>query len=212
MKWADLYTSRGVYVSPEYDISSNYRGYNEAINFYYNKNDGEVKVYISVSFDSGNTWGQWIQVNDAAYDKPFFDDYYDLEYCKFKYMVEMTYSNGVSPQFNEFSMSLIGAYDFFNNGDLPCKPEIWIKKTNGSGDVKLFNDMTGQIVEFKNLNNNEEVYVDCENEDIVSSLPLVYRYDDHNNEFLELDIGENYLSGDGEFELVIRHEFKTLQG
>ncbi|TVX86124.1 hypothetical protein FPZ44_24410 [Paenibacillus agilis] len=85
-------------------------------------------------------------------------------------------------------------------------------KRNGAGTIKLTNETNGQTLVFENLNNNEEVYVDCENEDIMTSLPMKYRYDDHNDVFLELDVGENLLTGEGEFDLTIRHEFKTLQG
>ena len=108
-------------------------------------------------------------------------------------------------------MDLIGAYKIDNVGDVILQPEIWIRKTNGSGDIKLTNETNGMSLELKNLNNGEEVYIDCENKDIVSSLPLTYRYKDHNGVFIEFEVGENLLTGEGDFKLDIRLQFKLLQ-
>lgn len=209
--WANLYKMKGTYISPVYDISSNFETYFDKFLYYYDTNDGTVDVYVRLSYD-GYTWQDWININNQAYEELFRDDFYNLEYCKFQYKVVMVNDGGISPTFKEFSMTLMGSYMVWNSGDVICKPELWITKRNGSGTVKLTNENNGQILILENLNNNEEVYIDCENEDIVSNLPLTYRYNAHNNVFLELEVGENLLTGEGDFDLVMRFEFKTLQG
>jgi hypothetical protein len=209
--WADLYTMKGTYISPVFDIKSNFETYSDKIFYYYETNDGTVDIYVRISYD-GSTWTDWVNVNNQAYGELFRDEFYNLEYCKFQYKVEMVNNGGQSPVFKEFSITLMGSYIIWNSGDVVCKPEIWITKRNGSGTVKLTNETNGQVLILENLNNNEEVYIDCENEDIVSSLPMTYRYNNHNNVFLELEVGENLLTGEGDFDLVMRYEFKTLQG
>ncbi|MCY9707635.1 phage tail family protein [Paenibacillus alvei] len=211
MKWSDLYTNVGTYISPVYDVSSMYELYESVFHFNYNTNDGKVNVYVRLSFD-GTSWGEWTKINDVAYDRLFVDDFYNLESCKFQYKVEMSYIRGNSPTFSSFSASLSGGFLINNLGDVVCKPELWIKKRSSSGDVRIINESNGQILEFKGLNNNETVYIDCENQDIMTDLPLTYRYDSHNDVFLELEVGENILTGEGEFDLDIRCQFKTLQG
>ncbi|OME53971.1 hypothetical protein BSK59_15430 [Paenibacillus odorifer] len=210
-KWSELYVQKGVYISKEFDVSSNFDSYIQNIAFEYKSNDGRTIVSIRISYD-GSTFGDWIQINDVAVKELFKDDYYSLNSCKFQYKVEMIDDGVVSPEFKSFSYSFEGAYVIENTGDIVCKPEIWITKRNGSGTIKLYNETNGQTLIFTNLNNNEQVYVDCENEDIMTDLPLKYRYDDHNNVFLQLEVGENKLTGEGDFELTIRHEFMMLQG
>ncbi|WP_255305657.1 phage tail family protein [Paenibacillus sp. Mc5Re-14] len=210
-KWIDLYIQKGVYISDEFDISSNFETYIEHLIYDYSVNEGTVDIYIRISYDSYN-WEEWVKVNEVAHPILFRDEYYDMEFAKFQYKVEMVNNGIVSPEFKSFSFYLTGSYLLVNTGDMACKPELWITKRNGSGNIKLINESNGQELIFTNLNNNEEVYVDCENEDIISNLPLTYRYDNHNNVFLELEVGDNLLTGEGDFELTIRHEFKTLQG
>ncbi|WP_222429837.1 phage tail domain-containing protein [Paenibacillus agilis] len=211
MKWIDLYIQKGVYISREFDISSNFEVYRDELKYHYELNDGEVKVFVRMSYDT-STWTEWVQVNNSAYLELFRDEYYNMEYAKFQYKIELINHGVFTPIFRSFSYMLRGSYLLINTGDLICKPELWITKRNGAGTIKLTNETNGQTLVFENLNNNEEVYVDCENEDIMTSLPMKYRYDDHNDVFLELDVGENLLTGEGEFDLTIRHEFKTLQG
>lgn len=210
-KWVELYIQKGVYISDAFDIGSNFETYVNSLIYNYEENEGTVDIYIRLSYDSTN-WGEWIKINNTAHPILFRDDYYDMEFAKFQYKVVMVSEGLVSPVFSNFSYTLQGSYLIENIGDLACKPEMWIKKLNKSGTVKLTNESNGQTLILTNLNKDEEVYIDCENEDIITNLPLTYRYDNHNNVFLELDVGDNLLTGEGEFELNIRHEFRVLQG
>lgn len=211
-KWIELYNNYADYTSDIYDISSDFESYIENISYTYDSNNGEVDIYIRMSFDNGVTWTDWTKINNSAYKSIFNDDFYNMKQAKFQYKVEMNKTGDISPVFKKFSILLIGTFTITNTGDTVCKPEIWIKKTGGSGDIKLMNETNGQVLELKNLNDGETVYIDSENEDIVSDLPMTYRYNDHNNVFLELEVGDNFIAGEGGFELDMRLQFKTLQG
>lgn len=103
----------------------------------------------------------------------------------------------------------------YNTGCVDTKPKMWIKKVSGAGNVTIKNLTTGQIVKLDNLQNNEEVFVDFENEEIVSSLEIVavYRHDDHNGEWLNLVSnwnGENKIELTGDFNVNFEYELKYL--
>lgn len=211
--WLQIYQSQAIYESDVIDISSDFDYYIDELNLQYEENDGFIDVEIRLSYDGGFTWTNWVNVKSDYYHDLFYIDGIRLNFTKMQYRVIMNISgDGVSPVFKSFDIKLYGSFKIFNTGDLPHLPEIWIKKINGSGDIHLINETTGQEVVFKNLNNNETVYVDCYNKDILTDLPLTYRYDNHNGQFLKLEVGENVISGYGDFEFVIRNEFIVLQG
>lgn len=211
-RWVDLYNVMAQYESDVIDITSDFDFFISTIESSFKNNEGLITLEVRRSLDGGLTWSE--------YKDPFNFIYYDgggfpLTQVKVQYRVTFDMSmklGGNSPVFELFKMNLVGTYKIMNHGDLVCKPELWIKKTNGSGDIKLINETNGQTLELKNLNNGETVYIDCENEDIMTDLPLKYRYNDHNGIFVEFEIGDNYLAGEGDFELDVRMQFKTLQG
>lgn len=122
-------------------------------------------------------------------------------------------SDAVKPYFQSLTMDLRPFSYIENTGDLPIQPKLWIRKTNGKGDIALINFTTGQRVEFKDLHNHEEVFIDCENEEIISSNQVIgiYRYDSHNDEYLELIRGSNYMTSEGDFDLDVRYKATLLQ-
>lgn len=214
MRWVDIYQLNGTYVSDVIPTPSNFDYYLPDLKIDFEDNDGEVRFYARVT-TNGTDWTDWIDIVNGVPNKMFQNDGFAMDYSAFQYMIELDLGdtiNGKSPTVSSIDFDIIGTYNIINNGDRPCKPEIWIKKTNGSGDVKLLNHATGKHMEFTGLNNGETVYIDCENEDIVTDLPMVYRYDSHNDVFLELITGNNPLSGEGDFILSMKLEFKTLQG
>lgn len=102
---------------------------------------------------------------------------------------------------------------FTNNGDLIVRPELWITKTVGDGDVSIINQTNSNLtLTFTGLTLNEEVYIDNENEYIESSLEGIYRYDNHNGNFLEMLTGNNTLSVNGDCTLSWRWRNIFLQG
>lgn len=103
----------------------------------------------------------------------------------------------------------------YNTGDITIKPKMWITKRIDKGDIDIVNETNGQKVIFKNLQVDEQVFVDFDREDIVSSLQFltVYRYDDHNNVWLELEEsydGENKLKFTGNFDIFFSYEMQYL--
>ena len=108
---------------------------------------------------------------------------------------------------------LIGAppYGFYlpleNTGDLPIYFEIMIQKKDEVGEVSITN-VTDNNKEFKieNLVVDEEIYVDFENENIITDLALTYRYDDWNGVALQLLPGVNEFTVQGKCHLRIRFQ------
>jgi phage-related protein len=98
-----------------------------------------------------------------------------------------------------------------NEGDVTIKPTIYIIKI-GDGDISIVNKTNGnQELKFTGLADNENLMIDCENEDIVTNLVDVYRYENHNDVFLELVRGENYLQIYGNCKLQWKYELRFLR-
>jgi phage-related protein len=95
-----------------------------------------------------------------------------------------------------------------NNGDVECKPTIYIEKI-GNGNVDIINQSNaGQTFSFTDLNDQEIVFVDCENEVIITDLIGQYRYDSFNDEYLTLVRGVNTLKIVGDLKLMFKYRFK----
>lgn len=100
-----------------------------------------------------------------------------------------------------------------NTGDLVTRPEIWITKTNGNGDIKIKNyTNSGKELILTGLQDQEEIYLDCKNEDIVSNLPNIYRFDNHNDNWLDLVFGKNTLEITGKCYIRFRFDAPLIQG
>ena len=99
---------------------------------------------------------------------------------------------------------------FINNGDVNCQPILSLQKI-GDGDVSITNLSNGGS-EFKltSLIANEDLYIDNENEEIITSIPLTYRYDNHNGVFINMIRGVNNIKIIGTCKLQFRYQFKTL--
>mgnify|MGYP001287883351 CR=1 FL=1 len=209
-KWSEILKSYGTFISDEIDLSSNYNYYVFFSNDYVSNSETKVEFYLSFSDDQGTTWGDWKSLDLSVQDLFAFSD--NISNLKMKYMIKL-YSkpNTPSPSINNFSLKITPYYSISNLGDVICKPQIWVKKLNGDGDIYLKNSTTNQELILKNLKKDEEIFIDCDNEDLITSLPLTYRFDDHNDVFLELDIGENLITGYGDFSFDIKTQFKYLQ-
>jgi phage-related protein len=117
----------------------------------------------------------------------------------------------VTPEY-DFSDNPNGVLlSFANEGDLYLYPEMWITKV-GNGDVSIINQTNGGVeFKFTGLVDGEIVYVDNENQYIATSLTDTYRYDNFNNNYLELVVGVNNLWVTGNCKLQFRYRFKRLQ-
>lgn len=98
----------------------------------------------------------------------------------------------------------------FNEGDMSIKPRAWITKRVAGGSITITNESNEQLITIDNLLLDEEVFIDFENVEIISSLETsdVYHYDNHNGIWLELIEGDNSLSFIGDFD--IRFEFERV--
>lgn len=209
--WSQVTKPYGEYTSEVFNISNNLSRYiikveTTEINIHNEK----LEYYFSISYDNIN-WTSWERFYEQSSD---FLNPYNLSNIYFKYKVVMgSSSTSTKPFLQSISLTLEPYFLVSNGGDLTIKPKMWFTKTISAGTIQLFNHYTGQKIEFKDLQIGEEVYVDFDEEDIISSLQSlgVYRYDNHNNEWLYLPYGENYLRGYGNFNMDIRYQFKLLQ-
>lgn len=99
---------------------------------------------------------------------------------------------------------------YINRGDIPVKPILNFEMV-GNGDIRIVNKSDGDR-EFKmtGLINGERITVDNHYEEIESDAIGTYRYDNHNNVFLELPRGHNYLQVYGKVkDLKFTSQFNT---
>lgn len=122
-----------------------------------------------------------------------------------------SYSPVYTTQVYDFSNNPSGSdLVFINNGDLECKPDVFIQKI-GDGDISIINlSNGGKEFKFTGLLDGEEITVDCENESIETNLPNIIRYNNFNNQFLSFVVGYNYLKVNGNCKLQFRYRFKRL--
>ncbi|MGD6831422.1 phage tail domain-containing protein [Sutcliffiella halmapala] len=98
---------------------------------------------------------------------------------------------------------------FVNDGDLPCKPILEFEMV-GDGDISIINlSDGGREFKMENLLHGERIKVDNHHEDIESDIPGVYRFENHNDVFLEMSRGHNYLKCFGNVKLRFTYQFQT---
>jgi len=99
---------------------------------------------------------------------------------------------------------------FENLGDLDCQPILYLTKIE-DGDISIKNLSDGGI-EFSltSLTANEELIIDNEHQDISTSIPDTYRYDNHNGIFLNMKRGVNNIQIVGTCKIQFKYQFKLL--
>ena len=101
--------------------------------------------------------------------------------------------------------------EIINYGDLDICPEIWISNNSNANMVKIKNYSNGNQLELKNLSTQgENIYIDNEREEIITDLPLTYRYDDFTGDFMALTIGINRLKLYGKCEVTFSYRYKFV--
>lgn len=99
-----------------------------------------------------------------------------------------------------------------NYGDVDIKPEIQIYKIN-DGDVKIINySNRGEEFAFTGLKDSETVYINNQREEIITDIPDITRYDNHNETFFNLVRGTNHLKIYGKCKIIFRYRCKFSQG
>lgn len=97
--------------------------------------------------------------------------------------------------------------EFDNAGDDIIYPEVWIYNIN-AGNFQIRNlSNGGKDFKFINIANGETIYVDNEHHHIATDIPLTYRYDNFNNNYLELVRGINRLEITGACSLTFRYQY-----
>lgn len=138
-----------------------------------------------------------------------FEGYVDLQFrCDSPY----SYSPIETTSWYDFSTNDVNGKDIviYNTGDMTCFPIIEIEKV-GVGNVSIYNySNNNQELKFTGLASGEIVKVDCDPdiEDITTSLPLTFRYDNHNDTFTSLIVGKNDLKVFGNCKVRLTTQFK----
>lgn len=97
-----------------------------------------------------------------------------------------TYSPIYQRTFDLSTITSPSVIELPNKGDEVLKPELWIEKI-GIGDISIKNlSDGGREFLIRNLSDTETVYFDNERRHIETDLPLTYRFDDFNGNYLEL--------------------------
>jgi phage-related protein len=99
--------------------------------------------------------------------------------------------------------------EFINNGDLDLYPELEIYKI-GNGNLSIKNLVGGQEFKFIDISNGETLYVDCENENIITDKVNTYRFSNFNDNYLKIYRGVNKLQLTGDFDMQFRYQLKFL--
>lgn len=102
--------------------------------------------------------------------------------------------------------------EFENMGDIDLKPIIIISMRGAYFSMINLTNL-GQKLAFTGLTPGEVLEIDCENEEISSSLgSTTYRFNNMSSDsvFIELIRGVNVLQCLGDFEFQIKYEFKYL--
>jgi phage-related protein len=100
-----------------------------------------------------------------------------------------------------------------NLGDVPISPVIEVKIVSGSSFSITNLSNAGIKMEFTGLAVNETLTIDCPNEEIISDLPLTYRYNQMSGDsrMMKLVYGNNRLLVKGNVLVKWIYQYKTLQ-
>lgn len=201
--------------------------------FYQGLNREPLSFWLSFAFE--DTWddkkiheiAQWLNVD---YYKPLsFSENLDKVFYAMPVDEPQLIHNGLKRGYIQLNMRCDSPYAYshfitspifenLNNetmftidnwGDLETYPEIYITMME-NGNVSIINFANGIETTLTNLKNGEQIYIDCENEIIRSSIANTWRYDDFNDQYLSLVYGSNVLKVTGKCRLQFRYRFRFL--
>lgn len=209
-KWVTLLNLRGSYTSLPFSIPMTADGMISSIDWHADVPTGSgVTVQIRYKADK-ESWSPWHTCTAKA-EIPSLDENTPVDQMQFMYRITLSSSSyDISPSFHEISFNMEPVIVFDNQGDTTCKPEIWITKV-GHGDFTI-NNLSRQQPDFTfyKLLDKEQVYVNNDQQHIETSLPVVYRYQDFNDNYLQLHPGKNILSVHGEADIKFRYQYTYL--
>lgn len=209
--WNSVVAPWGEYISQVYNVSTGHNTvFGDVTTEYENPYDQDIRYYYRFSQDNFE-WGEWLPLLEG--NSNLFEGK-DASVMYFQYKVIMSSTLlSESPKHTRLSVVFYPYELVWNVGDLKGYPKLWFTKRNKAGNIKLINTSNQQVLEFKNLKKDEEVFIDTYDEIIKSSHESTgtYRYDDHNNVWLVLEAGENLLDSEGDYDLDIRYYSPMLQ-
>lgn len=201
---------QGIYTSPPITIPLVADGAITKIDWTcHEPNGSQIFVQTKLSLDGVN-WTEWKTCTNggqiADVDEDSFINNLQLIYR----VIIKANAYGIKPKLNSLSLIFEPVLVFDNKGDVNCSPEIWITKIN-NGDFSLIN-LSHNNQEFKltGLIDNETVYIDNENQDILTDLVATYRYKDFNDNYLSFPPGKNILRINGSANIKFKYQFKLL--
>ena len=190
-------------------------------------------VFDKINSEEKREISRWLLVD--YYKRLYFQSNPDrIFYCMYEGDVE-EFNNGLdqgyieltmrcnspfsySPAYNtivyDFSSNVAGGTEisFQNHGDAEVMPYIILEKIE-DGDVSILNlSNNSQELKMTGIWNGDLINIDCENETIETEVAGVYRYDNHNNVFLQFPRGMNRLVVSGECKIQFKYQFITYQG
>lgn len=128
----------------------------------------------------------------------------------------ITTLNKITKKINKLLLSVVDAIPvliavpeirFVNSGHVSIKPEMMIKKS-GNGTLTITNLNSGDVFEMTDLSDQEELYINCDKEIIVSDLSDTRARNLTNYQFLELSKGVNVLKIEGASSVKFRYRLK----
>jgi phage-related protein len=150
---------------------------------------------------------------DRIYYAMFIDDIQQIHnglkqgYINLNVRCNSSYSYSTNKSTNWLQENFI---EIDNLGHTSTLPKIWIEKIEG-GDITISNiSNNNQEFSFKDLQDKEIIYIDCENEIIQTNIENEWRYDNFNDNYLELVYGKNLLKVEGNAKLKFEYRYKFL--
>lgn len=110
---------------------------------------------------------------------------------------------------DKFTVNGTKSIQYSNEGDFTIRPFIKLKMRS-AGNVRIKNEANGQEMIINNLLNEEEVYIDCVNEAIVSGFEERlnrYLFDNHNDVWLDWELDDAIFTFTGNFDIEFKYEF-----
>lgn len=161
--------------------------------------------------DDGFNWTEWATCTNGA-QIPYIHEDTPLYNTRLSFRVILQTSDyAVQPTFQPtITLSIEPVMVFHNKGNLASQPELWITKV-GNGDFSMTNiSNNGEVFQFDSLINAETVYVNNEQQHIESSLPVTYRYQNFNDNYLSLPPGKNIFRISGDADIQWRYQYRII--
>lgn len=112
----------------------------------------------------------------------------------------------------DLNVNGVGIININNDGSIPILPRLSITKTNSTGNISIKNTHSNKEFKLTDITLDETIEIDLSLKEIITSLENqgIERYDNHNNIWLELLVGENELIFNGDFDVMMEYELMYL--